>query len=316
MASTPNRGVVIISIDTEQFWGYHDLLSEAGFEARFPNAPQAHALLLNRICAAGVSATWFVVGGLAVGSGLGAQDRPLWQCRRFLELLRDADPAQEIGLHGGLTHLIWTDRRTNREIAHRELREGIAALARLGTAPRSFSYPRNGEAYHDLLPRYGIHCFRGAPPTLSWRLGRTIPGAILRASDELRCATPPLVWPRMYSPGLWTLPASMFLYPIRPVRTGLIGLRSRLKRFISGVEAAARNHKVFHFCFHPENLAESPHGFPLLDEILEILVQARNRGDIEVMTVSDVIARVDRRQQHVLREHHNCAQLSETPRSF
>jgi peptidoglycan/xylan/chitin deacetylase (PgdA/CDA1 family) len=299
MAEPFERGVVVVSIDTEQIWGYRDLLSEAQFEGRFPNAPEAHPKLLAHLSEAGISATWFVVGALALcdkaprGSEASAK---LWCCRTFLERLRDARPTQEIGLHGGLTHLIWTDERSNRDVVRRELSDGIQALAELRVQPRSFSYPRNQEAFHDLLPQHGIQCFRGAPPTLAWQLGRTIPGAIVRALDELRRSTPPVGWPREVNPGFWSIPASMFLYPLQPVRTRLVGLSSRVKRFTRGLEAAARHHAIFHFCFHPENLTESPHGFHVLDDILENLVRSRNRGDIEVLTMSDVAARVKRKE--------------------
>ncbi len=305
---------MVLSIDTEQIWGYLDSLNEAQFEARFPNTRDAHETLLTRLCAAGVSATWFVVGGLVLRDCAGAGDgrisglvpgyvripqggeesAPLWYCREFLDRLRAASPMQEIGLHGGLTHLVWTDARSTRQVVRRELIEGVDAIAQLSAPPRSFSYPRNREAHHDLLPPHGLRCFRGAPPTLAWRLGRTIPGAILRAWEELRNAVPPPVWPYKALPNLWSVPASMFLYPIGAARARVIGIRSRVERFRRGLEAAVRHGGVFHFCFHPENLAEAPSGFSLLDEILENLVQARSRGEIEVLTLSDVVDRIER----------------------
>ena len=304
MAQLFERGVVVVSIDTEQIWGYHDYLTEAQFQARFPDAPEAHPKLLTRLSAAGVSATWFVVGGLAARHGAGARDLSLWHCGSFLERLREACPTQEIGLHGGLTHLIWTDPHASREIVRRELQEGIDALVTLCGPPRSFSYPRNAEAYHDLLPEHGLRCFRGGPFTLAWRLGRSMPGALLRAWEELRCASPLLVWPWKVLPGLWSVPASLCLYPIGPARARWIGLRSRVERFRRGLEAAARNRAVFHFCFHPENLAESPQGFAMLDEILENLIRARSRGDVEIMTMTDVVTRMERKQQpYALQEH-------------
>lgn len=297
------RGVVVMSIDTEQIWGYLDFLDEARFKAQYPNAPETHAKLLARLCAAEVSATWLVVGGLALRDAAVPADNSLWQCRSFLERLAEARPSQEIGLHGGLTHLIWKGSQFTRDAARRELKQGIDALEQLCGTPRSFSYPRNYEAYYDLLPEHGLNCFRGGPFGLAWSLGATMPGAILRAWEELRGAAPRPVWPSKFLPNLWTLPASLFLYPIGPARTRLVGLRSRVERFARGLEVAARYGAVFHFCFHPENLAESPHGFPLFDDILERLVEARNRGDIEILTMSDVIARIERKNEpYVLQE--------------
>jgi peptidoglycan/xylan/chitin deacetylase (PgdA/CDA1 family) len=329
------RGIVVISIDTEQIWGYSDLFTEAQFNSRFPDAIPTHDRLLFSLRAAGVSATWFVVGGLSLHESAGTRDprmaalpvefteripaagertAPLWYHPEFIRRLRESFPAQEIGLHGGLTHFIWTDPRATREVARQELVEGIKALGEASIWPRSFSFPRNAEQYLDLLPEYGIRCYRGAPQDLAWRMGRTLPGAILRVMDELRYAAPLPVWPYQMIPGLWSIPASMFLYPLGPARARIVGLRSRLARFSRGLEAAARYRGIFHFCLHPENLAESPHGLPILDDILDALLRARASGDVEVMTMSDVLARMERIQPHVSQEQQSYAELLETHR--
>jgi hypothetical protein len=315
MPTNFDRGAVILSIDTEQIWGYLDLLNETQFEEQYPNAPLAHEKLLDRLCAAGVRATWFVVGGMALRESIGAGDprmkglprdwvrsisggseqtAPLWFRPSFVERLRDAQPAQEIGLHGGLTHLIWTDPRAKREGVKRELSEGVNALGQVGVKPRSFSFTRNEEAHHELLAEQGIRCFRGSPPALAWRLGRTLSGALWRAADEVRCATPLPVWPHRHSPDLWNIPASLFLYPIGPKRARIVSLRSRVERFRRGLDAAARCRGIFHFGFHPENLAESPQGFPILDDVLAVLTRAREQGDIELMTMGDVVDRMEK----------------------
>jgi len=314
------RGVVMLSFDTEQMWGYFDQLNEPQFQSRYPGAIEAHEKLLACLCAAGLSATWFVVGGMTLRGSAGARDcrmaglpadwtvgipsghettAPMWYRRSFVERLREARPFQEIGLHGGLTHFIWTDGRATREVVRWELAEGVKALEQALISPLSFSFGREEEAYHMLLPGYGIRCYRGRTPVFACELGRTLPGALLRALDELVRASPPLVWPRETLPGLWNIPASLFLYPIGPLRTRFLALPSRRERFRRGLEAAARYRGIFHFCLHPENLAESPHGFSLLDEILEHLTQARNRGDVEVLTMDQVAARMERGSQDV-----------------
>jgi hypothetical protein len=308
------RGVAMLSFDTEQMWGYFDQLNEPQFQSRYPGTIEAHEKLLACLCAAGLSATWFVVGGMTLRGSAGARDRrmaglpadwtagipsghettaPMWYRRSFVERLREARPFQEIGLHGGLTHLIWTDGRATRDVVRWELAEGVKALEQALVRPLSFSFGREEEAYHMLLPGHGIRCYRGRTPVLACELGRTLPGALLRAFDELVRASPPLVWPRETLPGLWNIPSSLFLYPIGPSRTRFLGLPSRRERFRLGLEAAARYRGIFHFCLHPENLAESPHGFSLLDDILDHLTQARDRGDIEILTMGQVAARME-----------------------
>jgi hypothetical protein len=316
MMQSFERGVAIISIDTERMWGYRDLMGEAKFQARFPEAPVAHTQLLAHLCAAQVSATWFVVGALALHDNLpeGSGSGPLWQCPEFLESLKRACPAQEIGVHGGLTHLIWDDTTITHEMARRELSEGIKALDAVCKAPCSFSFPRNREAYHDLLPENGLRAFRGQPPALTWRFMRSFPGVALRALDEVRLATPPAVWPFEAIPGLWNIPASMFLYPIGPARSWLIGLRSRVERFKRGLNLAARHRAIFHFCLHPENLAESPQGLLLLQALLDALARSRSRGDIEVLTMRDVVNRLQGEQSYACQEQHQYSDLLETNR--
>jgi hypothetical protein len=307
------RGVVILSFDTEQMWGHSDYLSDMQFQERYPGAFEAHDWLLNRLCRADIRATWFVVGGLALPGSQGPRDQrmamlpdawtsavpagsettaPLWYRRSFVERLREASPSQAIGLHGGLTHLIWTDPRCTREIAEYELAEGVQALKQAGICPCTFSHPREQERYYDLLPLYGIRCYRGRTPTLAFRMGRTLPGAILRILDEMRRATPPPVWPRQVLPGLWTIPASLFLYPIGRARTRLVPLRCRVERFRRGIDAAVRDHGIFHYCLHPDNLTEAPGGFSMFDEMLGELVARREHGDIEIATLADVAGRM------------------------
>lgn len=309
------RGVVILSLDTEQIWGYLDLLTEKEFIRRYPGALEAHTKLLACIAAAGLSATWFLVGGMALCRGAGLRDRrlaglpvewtikipggvettnPLWYRRSFVQRLQRADPPQEIGLHGGLTHFIWTDPQAKRDIVEWELAEGIQALEEALVSPLSFSFGREQEAYHDLLPEYGIRCFRGRTVARSFQLGPTLTGKLARLLDELRCSTPLLVWPQETLPGLWNIPSSLFLYSIRRSRACVAGLHSRIERFKRGVAAAASHRGIFHFCLHPENLTESAGGFSMFESMLDHLTRIRDRGDVEVLTMAQVAARMER----------------------
>jgi hypothetical protein len=324
------RGAVVVSIDTELIWGYLDLFSEDQFRDKYPDAVGAHDKLLTYLRMAGVSATWFVVGAMALRECAGSRDPRLaglplywthripegresagssWFYPSFIQRLRDATPFQEIGLHGGLTHLVWTDLRATREAATHELLEGVTALQDATVRPRTFSYARAEEAHYDLLPEHGIRSYRGPIPALAWRMGNTVPGALMRALDELCRKTPPAVWPTQTLPGLWNVPASLFLYPLSPARTRVLGLRSRVERFSRGIEAAMRNQAIFHFCLHPENLTESPQGFSLFEAILERLVRARERENVEVLTMSDVVTRMERNHLYVPPEQLSHARL-------
>jgi hypothetical protein len=306
--------VVILSFDTEQIWGYFDLWKERQFLRRYPDAMGAHERLLAALEQAGISATWLLVGGMALRGSAGARDRrmaglphewkmripagdertaPLWYRPSFVQLLRKAVPLQEVGLHGGLTHFIWTDGRATRDVVQWELAAGVRALSQAGIRPLSFSFGREAEAHLDLLPSHGIRCYRGRTVARAFRLGPSLCGKMARLLDEVRRSAPAAVWPEEVQPDLWRIPASLFLYPISRARTAIVGLQSRIERFKRGIECAARHRGIFHFCLHPENLCESPGGFSMFEDMLDRLIVGRARGDIEILTMGDVASRME-----------------------
>jgi hypothetical protein len=213
---------------------------------------------------------------------------PLWYRRAFIRQLAAANPKQEIGLHGGLTHLIWTDRHSRPDVLRAEVAAGLAAFRELSIYPRSFSFPRNCEAHHRILPEHGLQSYRGRAPILSEKLGHSLPASLVRALDELGRAAPSPVWPAEKIPGLWNIPSSLFLYPIGRSRARWIPLSTRLERVKRGIESAIRHGAIFHFCLHVANLAESPDGFGLFESILEQFTRARDKGDVEILTMTDI----------------------------
>lgn len=310
---SPGRGTVVISLDAEQIWGHLDLLDQRLYSERYPNTPAAYEHLLRMLGAAGISATWLVVGGLALRGSEGLRDprlsllprrwarnvpagnevtAPLWYRRAFIQHLAQSRPAQEIGLHGGLTHLIWTDRDATKSVVRCELKAGLQALRELGIRPLSFSFPRNQERYHPLLAEHGFACYRGRDSMPSAKLGRSLSGSVVRLLEEIGRFAPRPVFAREVLPGLWNVPASLFLYPVSERRARVVPLATRRERVRRGVEAAMRCGGIFHFCLHPANLCESTRGFPLFEEILSLLIRAREKGDIAILTMGEIAERV------------------------
>jgi len=81
------------------------------------------------------------------------------------------------------------------------------------------------------------------------------------------------------------------------------------------VEAAARRHGIFHFCLHPENLAEHPCGLSLLDDCLAELVKVRDRGDVEVVTAGEMAERMERLKNERCAAASNARALGTVPAS-
>ena len=89
-------------------------------------------------------------------------------------------------MHGGISHLIWGDPRTDAAIAARELARRHGSAAGHGHSPAPRSYIRaTSIAHHAVLRDGGIRCFRGRAPIASERFGYSKIGALVRATEEV-----------------------------------------------------------------------------------------------------------------------------------
>jgi hypothetical protein len=113
---------------------------------------------------------------------------------------------------------------------------------------------------------------------------------MVRAVEEVARLTPPPVWPTEVLPGLWNIPASLFIYCMGSARSRWVPLRLRLERVRLGVEAAIRSKGIFHLGLHPENLAEGPEAFSTFEAILSYIAEMREAG-VEVLTMAQALER-------------------------
>ena len=307
-------GVFMLSLDCEGMWGHFDYLTEREFNRSYPDAAEAPDRMLRCLGQAEISATWAVVGGLALARCLGPadpwlaglppdwvakipagveQESSVWYRRSLVQRIARAHPAHDVGLHGGLTHLPWTEDCATTEVLQNEIRSGIRALVDLGIRPVSFVYPRNQVAHLKILAEAGIRCFRGPEPDWAGRAGRGLAGAMIRVAFELGERTPPPVAPEEVLPGLWNIPASLFLYPMSQARLKLVPLKTRLRRVRLGLEAAARQRGIFHLWLHPANVVESSPAFAVFESIIEEAARWRNAGDITVMNMAQAASRME-----------------------
>jgi hypothetical protein len=290
-----------------------DLMNERQFEKRYPCVREIHDRLLELLSAEGIGATWTVVGAMSLAESRGALDErmqglpehwtaripagderthPLWYARSFVRQLQRARTPQEIGMHGGISHLIWGDRGTSSTAAERELRAGMQALLEIGIRPRSFVFPRDLEALLAVLGECGIRCYRGRSPILSERFGYSKIGGIVRAAEELARLTPMVVWPEESKPGLWNLRPSMFIYSLGAERCRIVPARLRVDRTRIGLKAAIRRQGIFHLALHPENLAESLFAFSVFESMIHEICRFRDRHGLETLTMIQGVDRV------------------------
>lgn len=298
-------GSVIISIDAELGWGFHDRPNPPMGRLNASREGWRHLLrLLERF---EVPATWAVVGHLFLRScdgvheehpapeGWFRRERNEWSDRpdlRFggtlVDELLDADVAHDIGCHT-FSHVLFDDPRVTRDVVRAELQRAIELGAERGVDYDSFVFPRNAPGYRDVLTDYGFSAYRGGHSRSSGI--RDYAGKIASVGDPTRVS---LIRPSVDEYGMVNVPPSLFLFGIEgAVRTAFesVWVDPIVRQAISGIDRAAQEDGSFHMWLHPNNLT-AERDVERIRTILEHLDRRRRDSALTVETMSDVAERV------------------------
>jgi peptidoglycan/xylan/chitin deacetylase (PgdA/CDA1 family) len=315
-----DAGVFTLSLDFELIWGTLDLLGPSAFrQACLTEREEVVDQLLELLTEFEVPATWFVVGHLFLDRCYAENGRkhpeivrpahswhrgdwfkhdpdgteaeaPQFLARSLVEKIARCRVPQEIGSHS-FSHVIFGDPGCSEATAHSELAASVRAAAALGITLRSLSFPRNRVGHVALLPQHGITAFRSPEPR--WYQHEACPPAIRRLAhlfEVLSAATPPAVLPVRRADGLVEMPGSMIYFPAHGLRR-YIPVSWRVRRARKGLEAAARERRVFHLWTHPTNLAH--HSAAMVDgmrQVLEHFAALREAGRLRAMSVGALTA--------------------------
>ena len=310
------RGVFTISLDFELIWGTRD---KYGID-RFREACQIERdFVIDRLLKLFVDfkfpATWCIVGHLmldhcAVQNGgkhpeivpprhfwcndwfeldpcRDEGSEPLFYAQSLVRKIQECKIPQEIASHT-FSHVIFGDPGCSKETARTELKACVRAAADLGIRMESFVFARNSVGHLDALREFGFRIYRGAEP--QWY--DSIPTSlkrIARLSTVLAASDPPVVLPIDAGDGLWNVPASMLYFPMHGVRR-FVPMHLRVKRAIKGLDAAAREKKIFHLWFHPTNLSDHTETmFEGLEKIFEHARAMREKGKLDFLPMKSLI---------------------------
>lgn len=298
-------GTVVLSIDAELSWGFHD--KDTLPTERIASARTGWRSLLELCDEFDVPATWAVVGHLMLEECDGKHaDHPAppgwfdheigpdalpadWRFGRDLvEATADAAVDHDIGCHT-FSHVEFGAQTTSRQLARAELAASIRAARDCGIEASSFVFPRNNVGNRQALAAYGIRCYRGNRPDGLKGSGVLRPLRKL-ARGTVQTRPPPLVQPRIDPFGLVNVPASLFLFGFegRP--------RSVLERVVGdpivrqaklGIDAVADSEKLFHVWLHPNDLTDD-RDIDRMRAIFQHIDRRRETHDLRVETMADV----------------------------
>ncbi|MFC3958313.1 polysaccharide deacetylase family protein [Halovivax cerinus] len=294
-------GSIVISIDAELGWGFHDLRRVPA--GRVENARwgwESTHELLDRY---DVPATWAVVGHLLLEEcdgrhldhptppGWFERERTVWADRpdlRFapdlVDRIVDSSVEHELAAHS-FSHVLFGDDETTPAIARAECRRSKAVAAEWGLDFDSFVFPRNDVGHRDALAETGFSVYRGRT---SLPEGASSVLSTLARDESL------LVEPQLDRHGLVDVPASVFLFGFEGA------IRRAAQRIWSdpmvelarrGIDQAAASDGLFHLWLHPNNLT-TPADVDRLERVLEHVTHRRADGQLRVETMRTVGERV------------------------
>ncbi|WP_440991921.1 polysaccharide deacetylase family protein [Haloarchaeobius baliensis] len=299
-------GTVVLSVDAELAWGFHDKSSPP--MARIAAAREGWRALLDVFDEHELPATWAVVGHLFLSSCDGSHpdipappgwfsaerdgdlaDEVLFCAPELVGDIGRADTEHDLGIHT-FSHVQFGALETTAALARTEIELAVDVARQAGFDPASFVFPRNDVGHRSELADSPILCYRGVRPTDGGGLGSR--------SGKVRAAAfgptaPPLVEPSIDEFGLVDVPASLYLYGFQGVGCRMASLLREdpvVAAVRSGLDAAAERDGVLHLWLHPNNLVtERDH--ERLGQVCELVARYRDETDVAVETMRSVARR-------------------------
>jgi peptidoglycan/xylan/chitin deacetylase (PgdA/CDA1 family) len=298
-------GRIVISIDAELAWGFHDQADRP--TERIERARSAWTRLVEWLDRYEVPATWAVVGHLFLDDCEGRhEDHPAasadwferdpggseathrnWYGPTLIERVRTARVDHELACHS-FSHVVFDQDRIGTDVAAAEFDRCLEIGAAHDVQFHSFVYPRNVVGFREELAEHGFRCYRSRAPPRWYDDAPLYPAAKL-AGYTLGDA-PPVVTPRVDEHGLVELPASLDLFSLESPVTSALELVTDdpvVRQAKLGIDAAADEDGVFHLWLHPNNLTGAA-DFERLRAVLSYVARRRQEGAITVGTMDEV----------------------------
>lgn len=279
------KGVLVISLDFELYWGVRDRLSLKEYEANLLGVHQVVPQLLAIFREYGIHATWATVGMMFAAHPAELAEylpanKPQYTLNRlspypYLEILEPylkdrrhfapglihlvaETPGQEVGTHT-FSHYYCLEEGQELPDFREDLQGAMAIAKDCGIQPHSLVFPRNqvNEAYLPTCLELGIRAYRGNPPSQLYgpilENNQTLLTRGLRLCDTYVNLTGHNTYPisRLVRQVPVNIPVSRFLRPFSPSLRMLEQVR--LSRILSDLSYAARRGHLYHLCWHPHN---------------------------------------------------------------
>ena len=285
-----NKAVFLISLDTELMWGllhrgsklderlrwwlYREGKIAELLEKDVTHGRRAVDTLLELFERYNIAATWAMVGNLFREGG-----DPLFYGRDIVEKILLSKVKHEIGYHS-LSHVLFS--QCSRDVAEKEIREGLKLAKSLGLKLKSFVFPSDEIGHVDVLKENGFKIYRGPDAVRKGSNNSLLARGIWWLQSE---ATAIPVQPH-WENGVWEIGSSMeFCEPWLP--------QALLFRARRGLSRAIKNKAAFHVMLHPLSLLLYHSLASQLGEFLKLVAEQRDRDQLLNLTMGELADNLD-----------------------
>jgi hypothetical protein len=308
-----DRGVLVVSIDTELSWGLVHRNRGAEYDGR---SERAHIdRLLGLMDTYEIPATWAIVGHLFLDSCapvdgvkhpeivrpayewmdgdwfdqdpcLDAERAPTWYAPDLVDRILASSVRHEIASHS-FSHVVVGDPGCSDACLDSELKACRQLAAARGIELDSMIFPTNSVGHLEVVRRNGFLAYRSRRPALP--AASALKRRVRKAADQLVPRRSSAAFPE-YADGLWNLPQTLKLL----VEDG--GARGQLKRrqLTRRLRQAVRLGALFHPYFHPTDLTTNPElAFRTMEGLFRESARLRDAGKLETLTMGALARRLE-----------------------
>jgi peptidoglycan/xylan/chitin deacetylase (PgdA/CDA1 family) len=317
---TERRGILIVSLDFELYWGVRHLASVGKYQQNLVGARAAVPALLDLFSEYGIHATWAIVGFLFFDRTetlvkCAPKLRPKYQhaslspyvdlppkearetpdsvffARSLVRAIANT-PNQEIGSHT-FSHYYCLEQGHDPDSFGEDLLAARAAARSVGCELRSLVFPQNQvqEQFLDACCKTGIVAYRGNADSWFYRACSERAQGYARRLGRLADAYVPLVatcypFPMAAARLPINLPASRFLRPYS--RALRLFEPLRLRHIIHELTDAAQSGLCYHLWWHPHNFGiDTAANLGFLRKILEHYQFLRSRYGMKSVNMGE-----------------------------
>ena len=313
-----NVGKFVISIDFELAWGgiFDETILHKNLEL-YKQTRKAIYEIIDLFEKHKISATWAFVGHLMLESCEKINNvkhpdivRPnyswfnkdwfhhdpctrkdinsIWYADDVLKKVMSCKVMQEIASHS-FSHILFGEKGCSKECAESDIRKCIEVASLYNIDLISFVFPCHSEGHKDVLNKYGFKIYRGYEYDRYSKLRNRKVKRVALIIDKIFAVTPKTSNLGIDEYGLYYIPGNLCYYRYHGWKN-ILTKKSVFKQAKKGIDLAVRKGEVFHFWFHPYQIARDLYDSIYdLEEILYYAHAQAEAGLIKNMTMKQLV---------------------------